>query len=94
MSEARRKRKAREVRAQRAKLRKELGSKQAAYQAEHEASGLCRSCSDPRTQGVYCDRHAEEQRKRYMERHPGSRRYVCPVCKKEGHNRRTCTEVK
>lgn len=46
-----------------------MASKQSEWQYRHEQMGLCRSCSKPATDGVYCDKHGEANRTRDRNRY-------------------------
>lgn len=43
-------------------------SRQQVYQIKHIEDGLCQACSEPRTRGVFCEKHAVANYKRSQSR--------------------------
>lgn len=67
-----------------------------AYQHRNVAAGKCRLCPSPRVTAQHCAYHARRHSERVAAKaNPLTNRvYVCSLCRKTGHNRRTCVRRK
>lgn len=77
-------------------------SRQRQWQIAQRAQGLCAICAKPSYRSGLCEEHWEYQRqyardryRRVVEEKGNTVRphkpYICGLCGKEGHNRRTCS---
>lgn len=72
--------------------------RQLEYQKRHKEAGLCVLCPQPRVTALHCEGHRQAVNAARIARYRDSNKtgggYHCQLCKKKGHNKRTCPKVK